>query len=246
NHEPAGPASPFKSALFLNGDTPLAGAIRTFLLSRGLKLAVYSQAAPEGSAPPHASPGAPDGARRYGPADAGPLSEACLQHILDDFGPVDLVIHDLGTGTVSPPREDGSGGQRLEANLRGALDLAPHLEAKMAEFGRGRILYLAPWAWDVHVDSLWYQSVKTGTASLAKAMARRLSASRVTVNCLIPGFVGGLIPLGARSSAGVPEFGKRLKRDVEISELLKLVGFLLSEDSQCLTGQVLETGGLNG
>ena len=232
-----------KSVLFINGDTLLAKAILPFLLSKGLKLAVYGKGTaldPARTSPP---PHAPGEVRFYCEADVGPLSEACFRNILKDFGPIDMVVQDLGTGMSIPSKDGYSGGKALESNFRSAQDLAPHLEVEITKRGQGRVLYLAPWAWDRDVDDLRYQTVKAGAASLTKTMAQRLSVSKVTVNCLIPGFIGGVRPLGVKGVEGGDEDeGKRRGIEIEISELLKLIGFLISEDSKCLTGQVLEVG----
>jgi len=235
-----------KSILFINGGTPLAKAIVTFLLSKGLNLAVYDKAASEGPAFIYPAPNDSDNLRRYSEADVGPPSEKWLRHIQSDFGPIDMVVHDLGTGTTFASADSCSGGKLLEANFCSAQDLAPHLEVEMAKKGRGRVLYLAPWAWDRDADPLRYQTVKAGAVTLAKTMARRLSQSMVRVNCLIPGFVGGVLPLGVnRSESRDDGLEKSRKIEIDVSELLKLIGFLISNDSECLTGQVLEVGEIN-
>jgi len=232
-----------KTALIINGETLLGKNIIPFLLNKGLKLAIYVDGKCRIS---HTN--SSEKVKYYSCEDYGPMSVSLFKDIVADFGPIDIIIQDLGAGINYTHGDDKNlSGEVLEANLHCAQDLAMYLEIEMPKRGSGRILYLAPGAWDKYADPLRYETVKAATASLAQTMAKRMATSRVNVNCIIPGFITGIKPVCIKSNGNAESIqNTRGGRPTDILDFLKLVYFLISEESKCLTGQVLEVeGGTN-
>lgn len=237
-----------KSVLVLNGVSLLGKAISFSLLSRGVRLGIQtSDGLGENREFPVPEPERWQETRTYSSKDYGELTATLFKQIVDDFGHIDIIIHDLGISTKEMPsdkRKRLSPAKELQNNLHCAQDLASSIEKEMRKRRAGRILYLAPWAWDKFLDPLRYQTIKAGTEALTKGMANKMSDVSVNVNCIIPGFIGGVRP-----SSTEKRMSSRATEEIpmgflgEISDVLDSVWFLISDKSKYLTGQVLRVSG---
>ncbi len=235
-----------KSVLILSGESLLAKAISFSLLTRGVKLAIQtSDGLGESREYPIPEPERWQEARIYSSKKYGQLTAKLFNEIVDDFGHIDIIIHDLGIDTkeiASIKRESSTDG--LQNKLSCAQDLASSIDTEMRKARSGRLLYLAPWAWDKFVDPLRYEMVKAGAEALTRGMAQEMSGVSVNVNCIIPGFIGGVRPLSvekkmsSRSTEEIP-----MGYLGEISDVLEAVWFLISDKSKYITGQVLKVSG---
>ena len=105
-------------------------------------------------------------------------------------------------------------------------------------------IYLAPWAWDKYSDPLRYETVKSGAIALTQTVAKIMAPLRVTVNCIIPGFIRTTRPSMIEKDRGTELMDEiPLGHLGEISDVLDAVSFLISDSSKYLTGQVLEVAG---
>lgn len=238
-----------KSVLVLNGESLLARAISFSLLTMGVRLAIQtSDGMGEMREYPVPEPEKWQEAKIYPTREYGDLTAELFKQIVDDFGHIDIIIYDLGINTketASIKRKRESSADGLQNKFSCAQDLASSIEKKMRKARSGRLLYLAPWAWDKFVDPLRYETVKAGAEALTKGMAQQMSDVSVNVNCIIPGFIGGVRPLNIEkkmSSLATEEIPMGYLG--EISDVLDAVWFLISDKSKYVTGQVLRvTGG---
>ena len=235
-----------KTGLLINGGNVVGKAISSFLIGKGMRLAIQGRElkGDKLSTLPadHAS-----SARLYPDEDYGPMTVDLFKRIMDDFGPIDMIVHDLGIGNVVIDTlgwDAPSAPQGLEVNLQCARDLCSSIEKRMTKKGWVRILYLAPWAWDMFPDQLQYSMVKAGAIALTKAMAKRMASSRTNVNCIVPGFVSAnkLLRIDKEKTR---ELIKHIPLGYigEIEDVLEGAYFLISDASKYLTGQVLELSG---
>lgn len=235
-----------KSVLILSGESLLAKAISFSLLTRGVRLAIQTSGGlGESREYPIPEPERWEEVKIYSSKKYGQLTAKLFNEIVDDFGHIDIIIHDLGITTketASIKRE--SSADELQNKFSCAQDLAISIEKEMRKARSGRLLYLAPWAWDKFVDPLRYETVKAGAEALTKGMAQEMSGVSVNVNCIIPGFIGGVRPLGIEK-----KMSSRATEEIpmgylgEISDVLDAVWFLISDKSKYLTGQVLRVSG---
>ena len=170
-----------------------------------------------------------------------------IDRIENEFGPVDIYLHDLGVGTTDMPDAPimKEAADAFGNNLRLAQDLASSFKNRMGERGMGRIVYIAPWAWDNYTDPVRFEVVKAGAVALTRCLSRQLAAASVNVNCIVPGYIRGVRPLKIEKA-----LGRKLLEEIpsgrlgEISDVLETVLFAIRDGSKYLTGQVFHvTGG---
>jgi AcrR family transcriptional regulator/NAD(P)-dependent dehydrogenase (short-subunit alcohol dehydrogenase family) len=243
-----------KNVLLVHNGTTLGAAIRSFLIARGLRVSCYVDEKEGGEQNPGlAAPSRDCAARLYRASKHGPLTRDLFRQIDNESGPIEIYIHDLGIGHLGS-EENGSRessgrsspGRRLEESMSRAQEFAPFLKEEMSRRVSGRIIYVAPWAWDGYADSLRYEIVKAGTEALAVSMARDLSPNKINVNCIVPGFIKA-----PRPSRVQKEHAEEVIRAVpsgqmgELDDVNQVIAFLMGDESKYLTGQVLKiTGGM--
>jgi len=236
-----------KSILIINGATGFGGALSSFLLSKGARLAVHIDNINNETELQTSFLNNSENIRFYSTEDYGQLTPYLFDQILNDSGPINAVIQDLSISesrTTTPPTHLSPTSQRLESNFKCAEDLPVLLEKSMNKSGSGRVLYIAPSAWDRYTGSLSYEVVRAGTIALTKAMAERLAPSRINVNCIVPGFVSGIKPPDMeREKAGEVVDMIPLKGLGELQDIFEAVYYFISDASKYVTGQFLEVAG---
>ena len=243
-----------KNVLLVHSGTTLGAAICSFLVARGLRVSCFvdrEKANLRGTAIAAASEDVP--ATFYSVQKNGPLTCNLFKQIDRETGPIEIYIHDLGIGYLGSKQSDSpefagesSLGRILENGMSRAQELAPCLKQEMCKKNYGRIIYLAPWAWDGYADPLRYEIVKAGTEALTETMARELAPSKINVNCIIPGFIKA-----PRPSQIQKERSDEVVHEVpsgqmgEVDDINQAIAFLMGDGSKYLTGQALKvTGGM--
>ncbi|MCF8081091.1 MAG: SDR family oxidoreductase [Desulfobacterales bacterium] len=235
-----------KVALVINGGTEIGRGICTAFFKQGARVAadtgdgrlrlVCEEGLSSDFLPP-AESGRPGSGR--GLSDLYALERR--------FGPIDFYVHDIGAGTTEPPDNLQAQGaaEVLRFHLSTAQALSGFFLSKMRERRNGKIVYIAPWLWDRHLDPIIFESVKAGCSALCRTMALEMAAASVNVNCIVPGYIRTDRPtqiektLKDEVSACIPA-----GRMGEIADVVEAVQFLMADASKYLTGQVLNvTGG---
>ncbi|MDY6971724.1 MAG: SDR family oxidoreductase, partial [Thermodesulfobacteriota bacterium] len=87
---------------------------------------------------------------------------------------------------------------------------------------------------------------KAAIIEFTKSMAGLLADVSTTVNCIVPGYIGGVRPLKVQTEKSSEVVNNIPMGFIgEISDVLEAVNFLISDKSKYLTGQVLKvTGGM--
>jgi len=220
-----------KQVALMNGGTEIGTAISSFLLSKGAKVAIQGKRSKDLMSRFPIKPSEKDSNISFFDADKNTFEE-----ILMAQGSAQIIIHDLSAGN--------SNHIRIEENLRSAQHVAITSKEKMLRSGVKRIIYLAPWAWDRNSDPIIYEIVRAGTIALTKTLAREMAASKINVNCIVPGFIQT-----ARSKTVEKEIGEEVLDDIpmgylgEVSDIIEALSFLLSDASRYVTGQVLSVCG---
>ena len=235
-----------KCALLIGNDSAIGRETVAFLLSKGLDTATYTldQSETGGLLLFHSK----RSNIQSDPDNAGlrvPRNDVfSVTH--ETFGPFDFLLYDLGAAHDLPAeRPVGPGGESicgtLHENLKTMFDIAALFDAEISKKGVQRIIFLAPWRWDELADPYLYQMIKSAVISLTKALAKKLAAINVTVNCIAPGFLCGMASQNFLRAA-IPS-GQALPEGTgELSDVLEGIRFFLSPAGGSITGQVLEVG----
>ncbi len=169
---------------------------------------------------------------------------------VEAMGGVDLLVHAAGVLKRTPFLEvdEQDWELHMHTNLRSTFFLAQQCARVMVVQGTGgRIVAVASDAWWTggHDGSLAYAASKGGVVTLVRGMARELAAQRITVNAVAPGLVDTEMLRSelstqrlARQAAAIP-WG----RLAEPEEIADVVGFIVSDASQYMTGAVFNVSG---
>ncbi|MBI4963651.1 MAG: SDR family oxidoreductase [Desulfomonile tiedjei] len=237
-----------KSAIVANGGTVLGTAVICFLLSHGARLATYVDGPKRGREHPVINPKTSATLSCYSAAEHGPMTPDLFQRMEEENGPVDIYIHDLGIGNLKasgPPRDRLKAAKRLQDNVTRAENTAAAVQESMVRRSSGRIIYIAPWAWDRYANSLSYETAKGAVIALTLASAKDVAKFRVNVNCIVPGFIKAIRPSKIQK-----ELADQLVKEIpafrmgELTDVTEAVSFLAGDSSKYVTGQILKcTGG---
>jgi NAD(P)-dependent dehydrogenase (short-subunit alcohol dehydrogenase family)/AcrR family transcriptional regulator len=239
-----------KTALVVNGGTALGAAIQTFLVSRCIRAAVYLNGTNLKQEFRGVSPQKAESVQLYDSKIYGPMHPELFRKIESDLGTIDIFIHDLGIGNIkifANDVGDSEAGRRLNENLACAQEMAGYYQENVSRKHYGRIIYLAPWAWDSLAHPLRYETVKGSTISLTKAMAGMLAVTGITVNCIVPGYIRSIRPSILENEYG-PDITGRIPMSClgDISDVTNALRYLISDDAKYITGHVLNcSGGLD-
>ncbi|WP_319521462.1 SDR family oxidoreductase [uncultured Desulfosarcina sp.] len=235
-----------KVALVVNGGTVLGQGICAALVDKGIRVIAYVCDANTTAPLPFPAELKSDVLTVISGAKVGKMTPEILREAESKYGPIDIYLHDLGIGAteVNEQTEVAASHQRLEENLNCAQELSSSLIELMKARASGKIVYLAPWAWDKYAAPIRFETVKAGTMALSTAMSAKLAAAGVNVNCIVPGFIRAVRPL---------KIEKALKHEVideipsgrlgEIYDVTDAILFLIGDASKYLTGQTLNISG---
>jgi 3-oxoacyl-[acyl-carrier protein] reductase len=162
------------------------------------------------------------------------------------FGPIDVYVHDLGIGTTALPPAGRAAGvaEQLGANFQKAQALTRSLGKRMKERRNGRIVFIAPWRWDRHVDPIVFETVTAGVCALCRAMAEETAAFAVNVNCLVPGYIRADRPTRIEKALKDEVMGTiPAGRMGEVADVAESAVFLITDAAKYLTGQILKVSG---
>lgn len=135
----------------------------------------------------------------------------------------------------------------LDTHLRATLHCLQIFAPAMKKSGYGRVITMSSVAARGAVAGISYGAAKGGVEALTRSAAVELAPFGVTVNCVAPGVVATGMFLNTPAEfreqqlASVP-----MRRAAEPDEIAAYVGFLASDASSYVTGQILTVcGGLS-
>lgn len=130
----------------------------------------------------------------------------------------------------------------LGASLDGFYNVTRHIINKMLINKQGRIISIASLSGQKGVAGQTnYSAAKAGLIGASKALAQEVGRRGVTVNVVAPGFIKTDMTEGLNEA----ELKKLipLNRFGEVEEVAEVVGFLASEKSSYITGEVISVNG---
>jgi 2-hydroxycyclohexanecarboxyl-CoA dehydrogenase len=145
---------------------------------------------------------------------------------------------------VSPAEWD----KIFDVNVRGGFLVTQRVAAGMAERGFGRIVFLSSVSAERGggvFGGVAYSAAKAGLLGFARALARELGPSGVTVNCVAPGLIDTDITQGkldeARKAAMMADIPVR--RIGGVDDVAEVIAFLARPGSGYVTGAPYDVNG---
>lgn len=133
----------------------------------------------------------------------------------------------------------------LAVNLKGVFNTIRSVARPMMKQRYGRIINLTSVVGEMgNAGQINYSSAKAGIIGLTKSVAKELGSRGITVNAVSPGFIETDMTKDIPADAKETYLkGIALQRFGSAEEVASLVGFLASEESSYITGEVIRING---
>jgi len=169
-----------------------------------------------------------------------------VQAFYEAAGGLDGLVNNAGGGKALAFRGLTLDGWRetFRLNLEAAMTASREAYVIMRRRRRGSIVNIA--SISAHGPGKWmgadYAASKAGLVSLTKSLAFEAARFAIRANAVAPGMVDtdmtAVLPESSKTSLNIP-----MGRFANPEEIASVVAFLLSDDSQYITGQVLHVNG---
>lgn len=173
----------------------------------------------------------------------------------DGFGPIDIVVHNLGgtLGITDPFCSIADWRRIYRFNLEIALELNKLLVPKMQERGWGRVVHISSISSMENHGPATYCAMKAALTAYTRSFGGVVAPDGVVVSAVLPGAVftkGGYWDLTSREKPDhVAKFlseRQRIGRFGDIDEIGSYVAFLCSERASFGTGSIVPVDGGQG
>lgn len=177
--------------------------------------------------------------------------QRAVQAAWDEFGRLDVCMCNAGISMNVPFLEYTveQWNQHMDVNLNGYFHVTQEVAKRWVDDGtKGKIIFTGSWVQDVPYKLIApYCVSKAGVWMLARCAALELAPHGITVNAIAPGIVEA--GLTARELRDFPEFREEfmslipLGRIQQAEDVADVVGFLVSDASNYLTGTTITCDG---
>ena len=182
---------------------------------------------------------------RFAAADLGDIDAIpeLVRRLRKDFGAPYGLVNNAGIGTegLLATMPNGSIERLIRLNTLSPIVLSKYVVRAMMAEGRGRVVNMASIIASTGYNGLSvYGATKASLVGFTKSLAREVGRLGITVNAVAPGFVATDLTGGMDDSAR-ERIARRsaLKRQPEVEDVAKAVGFLLSDAAKNITGTVM-------
>ncbi|WP_414480312.1 3-oxoacyl-[acyl-carrier-protein] reductase [Caldicoprobacter sp.] len=173
--------------------------------------------------------------------------EAMFDRVLEEFGDLDILVNNAGITRdgllIRMKQEDWDA--VLDINLKGVYNCSKAAAKIMVRRRKGKIINISSVVGVAgNAGQANYAAAKAGVIGFSKAIARELAPRNIQVNVVAPGFIE------TDMTAALPETIRQemlkqipLGRYGDPMDVAYVVGFLASDKSQYITGQVIHVDG---
>jgi len=168
------------------------------------------------------------------------------------FGPIELLLNNAGLFAkiqLKPFWEitEDEWDTVMRVNVRGGFQMLKGVLPSMRKAGRGKVVNISSGTvFHGGQGHMHYVTSKGGVIAMTRSMARELSGTNITVNCVTPGYTesDGVRENPSLHVARAPTLASRIiKRDMVPDDLVGAITFLMAPDSDFMTGQTLNVDG---
>lgn len=178
--------------------------------------------------------------------------ESLVEEIEKKAGSIDILVNNAGIHLKKPMLEVSNEEFQkvIHTNLTAVFALSREVGKRMVKQKSGCILNISSMAAKYGIPQvIGYTAAKTGIEGMTRAMAVELSPLGIRVNCIAPGFIKTNMSSSALDSD--PERKRKVLSRTPMNKLGvpedvgKAAYFLVSEESEFITGTVLSVDGGN-
>lgn len=169
------------------------------------------------------------------------------EKIIDEFGRIDVLINNAGIARdkMLENMDVEHWNRVISVNLTGTFNCTRSVIKYMKKQGGGKIINISSVVGEIgNIGQANYAASKGGVISFTKAIAKEYARDKIIVNAVAPGFIG------TKMLETIPEKVMQkilsqipLRRTGKTEEVAKLVNFLVSDDANYITGQVINVNG---
>jgi len=173
--------------------------------------------------------------------------ERMVEAILEKFGRIDILVNNAGITRdkliLRMTEEDWDA--VLNVNLKGTFNCTKAVVRHMAKQRSGKIVSIASVVGEMgNAGQVNYSASKAGVIGLTKTIAREFAQRGINVNAIAPGYIEtpmtDVLPEKVKEELKRLIPMERLGKPVDVAEA---VLFLVSEESNYITGHVLNVNG---
>jgi gluconate 5-dehydrogenase len=189
-------------------------------------------------------------------ADVGNSNECDMvcQRVLSEFGPIDILINNVGGRRINVPLEDQTleqWQQLIDLNLTSTFVCMKHLGGAMVKRGQGgRVINIASISGMIAnrgIGGRSYETAKAAVIQLTRAAAADWAPHGVTVNAICPG--GFMTAPNVRWASDHPDVISKFREQIpqgdfgQPEDLGPLAVYLASDASRYMTGAAIVIDG---
>ena len=237
-----------KTAIITGGERGIGQGIAAFLGRANMQIAILGVSAEEGkyATKQFLEAGIPTLWRETDVAETDDV-EAALDQVAKHFGSIDLLVNNAAQNKIIDFLEydEATYLATFEKNTRMVYNMSLQCAKRMAVKKRGGIINISSvGGLRAHRESVGYNATKGAVDAMTRAMALDLAPQGIRVNAVAPGAIvnrpvtENMKGVREDQASGIP-----LGRVGSVTDVANLVGFLASEASSYITGQVIYVDG---
>ena len=173
--------------------------------------------------------------------------DAAVHEILQRWGRIDVAVNNAGITRdgLLMRMSDDDWETVLKTNLTGVLNVCESVIRRIIKLRSSRIVYVASVVGIAgNAGQVNYAASKAGVIGLTKSLAKEVASRNILVNAVAPGYIDtDMTRALTEEQRAVLLKHIPLQRTGQPEDVAKLVGFLVSEDNQYITGQVIRCDG---
>jgi len=176
-------------------------------------------------------------------SDPDAASEALAR--LLEAGPIQVLVNNAGIhdDAVFPGMSGAQWSRVIDVNLNGFFNVTQPLTLPMIRTRWGRIINITSVAALAgNRGQTNYAAAKGALHSATRALSLELASRNITVNAVAPGIIDTAMSDGSFNEESIARMVP-MKRAGQPEEVAHLVGFLASEQSSYITGQIISVNG---
>ena len=165
----------------------------------------------------------------------------------EKFGTIDIMVNNAGItkDTLILRMKEEDFDSVIDVNLKGVFNCLKTITPVMVKQKSGKIINLSSVVGIIgNAGQVNYAASKAGVIGMTKSLAKEVGSRGITVNAVAPGFIE--TDMTEELSDKLKEEAKKalpLKRLGKPEDVANLVAFLASDESNYITGQVINVDG---